>query len=83
MTMLVAREDDDGLCWLTLNRPDKLNALTVELFRELRGHVEALKKDDSVGCVVLRGAGKCFSAGHDLNDILAEQPPSRGWHSET
>lgn len=83
MTMLVTREDDNGLCWLTLNRPDKLNALTVELFRELRGHVEALKKDETVGCVVLRGAGKCFSAGHDLNDILGEQPPSRGWHSET
>ncbi len=81
--MLVTREDDGGLCWLTLNRPDKLNALTVELFRELRGHVEALKKDETVGCVVLRGAGKCFSAGHDLNDILGEQPPSRGWHSET
>jgi enoyl-CoA hydratase/carnithine racemase len=83
MTDLVTRSDEDGLCWLTLNRPDKLNALTVALFAELRAHVEALKRDRGVGCVVLRGAGRCFSAGHDLNDILAEEVPSRGWHSET
>ncbi len=81
---LVTRKDDDGLCWLTLNRPDKLNSLTVAMFRELRGHVIDLRKDDSIGCVILRGAGKCFSAGHDLGDIASgEDVPSRGWHSET
>jgi enoyl-CoA hydratase/carnithine racemase len=54
------------------------------MFAELRAHVAALRGDDSVGCVVLRGAGKCFSAGHDLSDIAAgEAVPSRGWHSET
>ena len=81
---LVTRKDDNGLCWLTLNRPDKLNALTVDMFRELRTHVSDLYKDDSVGCVILKGAGKCFSAGHDLGDIAeGEAVPSRGWHSET
>tara|TARA_Y100001947_G_C10331465_1_gene301010 strand:+ start:1288 stop:2025 length:738 start_codon:yes stop_codon:yes gene_type:complete len=81
---LVTRKDDNGLCWLTLNRPDKLNALTVDMFRELRAHVSDLYKDDSVGCVILKGAGKCFSAGHDLGDIAeGEAVPSRGWHSET
>ncbi|MBI1251852.1 MAG: enoyl-CoA hydratase/isomerase family protein [Alphaproteobacteria bacterium] len=84
MTDLVTRADQDGLCWLTLNRPDKLNALTVGVFQELRAHVLDLKKDASVGCVILRGAGKCFSAGHDLADIATgEKTPSRGWHSET
>jgi enoyl-CoA hydratase len=69
---------------LTLNRPDKLNALTVGVFAQLRRHVVALKDDASVRCVVLRGAGKCFSAGHDLGDIGAgEEVPSPGWHSET
>lgn len=83
-TDLVLRTDADGVATLTLNRPDKLNALTVGLFRELRAHIEAIKNDDSVGCVVLRGAGKCFSAGHDLGDIAeGEAVPSRGWHSET
>lgn len=84
MSELVTRTDDRGLCTLTLNRPDKLNALTVALFRELRAHVSDLKNDDSVACVILRGAGKCFSAGHDLGDIATgEEVPSRGWHSET
>jgi enoyl-CoA hydratase/carnithine racemase len=84
MSELVTRQDEDGLCWLTLNRPDKLNALTVGMFRELRQHIIDLKKDDSIGCVVLRGAGKCFSAGHDLADIAeGEKVPSPGWHSET
>jgi len=84
MTDLVLREDRDGWTLLTLNRPDKLNALTVTMFRELRDHVADLRKDDSIGCVVLRGAGKCFSAGHDLGDIAeGEAVPSRGWHSET
>ncbi len=84
MSALVTRQDEDGLAWLTLNRPDKLNSLTVGMFKELRQHVIDLKKDDTVGCIILRGAGKCFSAGHDLGDIAeGEKVPSPGWHSET
>ena len=84
MGELVKRTDDDGCATLLLNRPDKLNALTVGMFRELRSHVSDLARDDSIGCVVVRGAGKCFSAGHDLSDIATgEAVPSRGWHSET
>ena len=70
MTELVLRNDSDGVATLILNRPDKLNALNVPLFLELEQHVEALSSQtDSVGCVVLKGAGRCFSAGHDLRDI--------------
>ncbi|NQV95510.1 MAG: enoyl-CoA hydratase/isomerase family protein, partial [Sphingomonadales bacterium] len=84
MTNLVLREDQDGWTLLTLNRPDKLNALTVAMFQELRDHIADLRKDDRIGCIVLRGAGKCFSAGHDLGDIAeGEAVSSRGWHSET
>ncbi|MEO1323478.1 MAG: enoyl-CoA hydratase/isomerase family protein [Pseudomonadota bacterium] len=84
MSDLVTRQDENGLSWLTLNRPDKLNALTVGMFKQLRQHVMDLRSDDSIGCVILRGAGKCFSAGHDLGDIAeGEDVPSRGWHSET
>ena len=78
------RRDHDGWCELVLNRPDKLNALNVALFEELRRHVEQIRHDDSIGCVVLRGAGKCFSAGHDLNDLATgEAVPSPGWQGET
>jgi enoyl-CoA hydratase/carnithine racemase len=84
MVELVKYRVEDKIGYVTLNRPDKLNALTVGMFRELRAHVADLKRDASIGCVVLKGAGRCFSAGHDLADIAAgEETPSRGWHSET
>ena len=67
---LVQRDDRDGAAILTLNRPDKLNALNVALFSELDAQVARLEGEpDSVGLVILRGAGRCFSAGHDLADI--------------
>jgi enoyl-CoA hydratase len=85
MANLVLREDKDGLATLTLNRPDKLNALNVEMFVELREHVESIaKQTDRVGLVVVRGAGKCFSAGHDLADIAkGERPPRPNFQSDT
>ena len=76
MAELVLRKDDNGLCTLLLNRPDKLNALNIEVFKELRAHVDDLaKKFDTIGCVVLRGNGRCFSAGHDLSAIGAGEDP--------
>jgi len=70
MTQLVTRTDREGAATLTLNRPDKLNALNVEVFVELEAHVARLEEQtDTVGLVILRGAGRCFSAGHDLSDI--------------
>jgi len=67
---LVDRSDVNGVATLTLNRPEKLNALNVALFVELNAHVQAIAASpESIGCVVLRGAGRCFSAGHDLKDI--------------
>ncbi|HWA63447.1 MAG TPA: enoyl-CoA hydratase/isomerase family protein [Caulobacteraceae bacterium] len=72
MSGKVLREDRDGLAVLTLNRPEKLNSLNVEVFEDLMAHVEALEgQTESVGLVVLKGAGRCFSAGHDLGDIAA------------
>ena len=67
---VVERSDRNGAATLTLNRPDKLNALTVEMFVELDAHVKAIASaTDKVGLVIVRGAGRCFSAGHDLSDI--------------
>ena len=80
----VLRENKEGTAHLIFNRPEKLNALSVELFEELRAHAEALEKDDEIACVVLRGAGRCFSAGHDLEALEeGEVTPSPFWHSET
>ncbi len=85
MSDLVTRHDDDGLCTLTLNRPEKLNALNVPMFVQLRDHVDQIAGEtETVGCVVLRGAGRAFSAGHDLKDIQSgEQPPHPHFQWET
>ena len=81
MNKPVTREDRNGAAILTLNRPDKLNALTVEMFTLLREHVDAIaQQTDSVGLVLLRGAGKCFCAGNDLNDIAAGARPPKPWY---
>ena len=85
MTDLVLREDQDGLCTLTLNRPEALNALSPSLFVELRSHIDAIaEQTETVGCVILCGKGRSFSAGNDLKAIQAgERAPSRHFQAET
>ncbi len=83
-TDLVLRDDADGVTTLTLNRPDKLNALTPGVFVELREHLDAIADDESVRCVILRGAGRSFCAGHDLGSIASgERAPSKHFEPET
>lgn len=60
---------------LTLNRPDKRNALSHALRGELFAALRAADRDPDVRVVVVRGAGPCFSAGYDLAQDPAEQPP--------
>ncbi len=85
MTKLVLRDDDDGLTTLTLNRPDALNALSPSLFVELRAHLDAIAAStDTVGCVIVAGNGRSFSAGNDLKAIQAgERAPSPHFQAET
>ena len=77
------REDTASVSTLALNRPDKLNSLTTEMFSLLRQHIENIKNDQNIKCVVIRGAGKCFSAGRDLEDAANEDLNAIGWYSET
>ena len=83
MSNTVSLSIEDGLAWITLNRPDKLNSLNVEMFQEILEHVKLLERStDEVGVVVVRGAGRCFSAGHDLGDIATgEKLPSANFQS--
>jgi enoyl-CoA hydratase/carnithine racemase len=85
MSNLVLREDADGVAFLTINRPEALNALSPNLFLELRAHVDQLATEqESVGCVVLAGAGRSFSAGNDIKAIQSgETAPSRHHQAET
>src|SRR5215470_14906968 len=64
--ILVDREDGVGL--ITLNRPEKLNAMNRQLSGELRDAVNELDADDGIGCIVITGAGRAFSAGGDIHE---------------
>ncbi len=77
MTALILRENQGGLARLTLNRPDKMNALSLELFGEMDEIITSIEADPQVHAVLLRGAGKCFSAGHDLEGIAAGENHAR------
>ncbi len=59
-------EKKSGIGYLTLNRPDKLNALSVELMAELRHALDLIEEDAEVKVVILTGAGRAFSAGFDI-----------------
>ncbi len=81
---LVTRIDREGIAILTLNRPDRLNALSPNLFVELRQHITDIGDSEEIGCVILRGEGRSFSAGNDLNAIKEGQhAPSRHYQAET
>lgn len=62
----VLAEVKDGIGWLTLNRPDQLNALSMEMRELLIEHTAKFEKDPAVRCVVIRGSGTHFMAGGDI-----------------
>lgn len=57
---------EDGIAYLTLNRPEKRNAISVTIMREMKAFLDKTKFDRSISAVVLDGAGKDFCSGHDL-----------------
>jgi enoyl-CoA hydratase/carnithine racemase len=61
-------EKHDAADWVTLNRPDALNAISLEMVRELNDYFGALFHDRATRVVVLRGAGKAFCAGLDIKE---------------
>ena len=62
-------EREEGVAFLTLNRPEKLNAMNRQLNRELQDSVRAMNEDEEVGCIVITGAGeRAFSAGGDIHE---------------
>lgn len=69
---LLARQDHEGVATLTLSRPDAYNSLSLELMQALHAELDTIADDLSVRCVVIRGAGKGFCAGHDLKQMLGE-----------
>jgi trans-feruloyl-CoA hydratase/vanillin synthase len=65
-------EIESGIAWVTLNRPDKRNAMSPALNDEMVRVLDAMEVDDRVGVVVLTGAGDSFSAGMDLKEFFRD-----------
>ena len=68
---VLLREDRDGVCTLTMNRPQQMNLLTGEMLSALQDSFNEISKNRNVRVVVIAGAGKGFCAGHDLKEIKA------------
>ena len=69
-SFLYEHDAGSGVATITLNRPDRLNALTFEVYRELRDVFAALDTEEGVRAIVLTGAGKAFCSGGDVEDII-------------
>jgi enoyl-CoA hydratase/carnithine racemase len=70
MSDLILQHRDGPIVTVTLNRPEKLNALNTASWRRLREVMEELDRDDSIRCIVLRGAGdRAFAAGADISEF--------------
>ncbi len=67
-------EKKDGVAWITLNNPERYNALEKAMRAELKAALEDAWRDDSVRAVVIRGSGKAFSAGGDIKAMLEWTP---------
>jgi len=68
---VLVREDRDGVCTLTMNRPQQMNLLTAEMLAALQREFDSFRNDKKVRVVVLAATGKGFCAGHDLKEIKA------------
>jgi enoyl-CoA hydratase/carnithine racemase len=67
---LVHAETVEGIAFLTLNHPEKRNALSRALLSALKEHLDCLAADRNVRVVILRAEGPAFSAGHDLRELV-------------
>jgi 2-(1,2-epoxy-1,2-dihydrophenyl)acetyl-CoA isomerase len=73
MSEVILSALDAGVLTLTLNRPEALNALNRDMTQALRDSMEAAARDRGVGAVIITGAGRAFSAGADLKDVVARR----------
>ena len=71
---MILKERQDGVLVLTLNRPEKLNAITGELLDALYAALKEGEEDREVRALLLTGAGRAFSAGQDLTEFGDRKP---------
>ncbi|MGC9418378.1 MAG: enoyl-CoA hydratase [Rhodovulum sp.] len=78
MSEILIREDADGIATLTMNAPDRLNALSDAMLAALQAQIDALVKDRTTRVVILKANGKAFCAGHDLKEMQAGRQAEDG-----
>jgi trans-feruloyl-CoA hydratase/vanillin synthase len=66
-------DESSGVAWLTLNRPEKKNALSIALLAELSAILRSLAENNNVRCIVTSGAGGSYSSGRDLYDMRGQE----------
>ncbi len=69
-SFLFSLNEETRVATITFNRPDRLNALTFDVYEELRRAFEALHDDESVRVIVITGSGRAFCSGGDVEDII-------------
>jgi len=67
-------EIKEGVCWITLNRPDKLNSIDSKTMKRLFETIDEVEDDPNVRCVVIKGSGRAFSAGADVDELMKLTP---------
>ncbi len=70
MTGQIITKREGAVLHVTLNRPDKKNAITTEIYRGMTAALNEADSDDKIGAVVITGSGGCFTAGNDVGDFL-------------
>ena len=75
----ITTKTDDGICTVTINRPQKLNAMNIDVAKEIISTFKQLEKDDNVKVIILTGEGdKAFSAGADIEYMSKISPEEIG-----
>lgn len=75
---ILERCDTGGIARLTMNTPEKLNALSDEMLAALQDQIDALREDSSIKVLILSGTGKGFCAGHDIKQMTAGRAAEDG-----
>ena len=78
-TVLVSRKN--SVCILTLNRPERLNALNSTMLEELQAALEAANSDEGIGAIVLTGSGSSFCSGDDLKEFDEQSSDPKHTHN--
>ena len=75
---IIVERNDDGFATLALNRPDKLNTLSIRMRQEIAAAIDTLEADPAIRVLILTGTGRAFTAGLDLDEWMATDQAAAG-----